>query len=413
MSPIAILDNYGNIQNELATIIPIPKKITMLSDEIIGKILDYVNQIDIINLSSTNKSFGRICQRKLMENIYVCDTPNNNNNTCIQIPKNWYHPIYMNYTIVKPKNFDKLITYTHNINSIEKICFSSSNQSEISNDLFRKMVYRSSNCFVYAIADLFRDEPVCWMTVPQPISNPVLLLDVNNIGDLSRLPVNRIKELTINCCNFQNFNKDIQHLSQNETNLKKLKLIDPPPPPSCFQLDHKPMNISELYLEFKNHRFNRNVLKNFNLRKIKKLNIFNHNNNKLPFEDLSINAQDFECLESINVNFSGTKFLQFIKQLPPNTLKEIRICDSYHKVKYFLDTLLHHNESLISIIICPFHKRGYFIDYINSDKCYFLKSLDVTQFPKLNYIFEKSVMLAVVRQDGLKPKLEPIRFHPN
>lgn len=74
MSPIAILDNYGNIQNELATIIPIPKKITMLSDEIIGKILDYVNQIDIINLSSTNKSFGRICQRKLMENIYVCDT---------------------------------------------------------------------------------------------------------------------------------------------------------------------------------------------------------------------------------------------------------------------------------------------------------------------------------------------------
>ena len=26
----------------------------------------------------------------------------------------------MNYTIVKPKNFDKLITYTHNINSIEK-----------------------------------------------------------------------------------------------------------------------------------------------------------------------------------------------------------------------------------------------------------------------------------------------------
>lgn len=91
MSPIAILDNYGNIQNELATIIPIPKKITMLSDEIIGKILDYVNQIDTINLSSTNKSFGRICQRKLMENIYVCDTPNNNNNnnTCIQIPKNW------------------------------------------------------------------------------------------------------------------------------------------------------------------------------------------------------------------------------------------------------------------------------------------------------------------------------------
>ena len=74
MSPIAILDNYGNIQNELATIIPIPKKITMLSDEIIGKILDYVNQIDIINLSSTNKSFSRICQRKLMENIYVCDT---------------------------------------------------------------------------------------------------------------------------------------------------------------------------------------------------------------------------------------------------------------------------------------------------------------------------------------------------
>ena len=57
----------------------------MLSDEIIG-FLDYVNQIDIINLSSTNKSFGRICQRKLMENIYVCDTPNNNNNnTCIQI----------------------------------------------------------------------------------------------------------------------------------------------------------------------------------------------------------------------------------------------------------------------------------------------------------------------------------------
>lgn len=98
----------------------------------------------------------------------------------------------MNYTIVKPKNFDKLITYTHNINSIEKICFSSSNQSEISNDLFRKMVYRSSNCFVYAIADLFRDEPVCWMTVPQPISNPVLLLDVNNIRDLSELPVNRI-----------------------------------------------------------------------------------------------------------------------------------------------------------------------------------------------------------------------------
>lgn len=91
MSPIAILDNYGNIQNELATIIPIPKKITMLSDEIIGKILDYVNQVDIINLSSTNKSFSRICQRKLMENIYVCDTPNNNNNnnTCIQIPKNW------------------------------------------------------------------------------------------------------------------------------------------------------------------------------------------------------------------------------------------------------------------------------------------------------------------------------------
>ena len=85
MSPIAILDNYGNIQNELA-IIPIPKKITMLSDEIIGKILDYVNQVDIINLSSTNKSFSRICQRKLMENIYVCDT-NSNNNTCIQIPR--------------------------------------------------------------------------------------------------------------------------------------------------------------------------------------------------------------------------------------------------------------------------------------------------------------------------------------
>lgn len=130
--------------------------------------------------------------------------------------------------------------------------------------------------------------------------------------------------MTINCCNFQNFNKDIQHLSQNETNLKKLKLIDPPPPPpppSCFQLDHKPMNISELYLEFKNHRFNKKILKNFNLRKIKKLNIFNHNNNKLPFEDLSINAQDFECLESINVNFSGTKFLQFIKQLPPKYIK--------------------------------------------------------------------------------------------
>ena len=31
----------------------------------------------------------------------------------------------------------------------------------------------------------------------------------------------------------------------------------------------------------------------------------------------------------------------------------------------------------------------------------------------MNYIVEKSVMLAVVRQDGLKPKLEPIRFHPN
>ena len=43
----------------------------------------------------------------------------------------------------------------------------------------------------------------------------------------------------------------------------------------------------------------------------------------------------------------------------------------------------------------------------------FLKSLNVTQFPKLNYIVEKSVMLAVVRQDGLKPKLEPIRFHSN
>ena len=35
-------------------------------------------------------------------------------------PQELVAPIYMNYTIVKPKNFDKLITYTHNINSIEK-----------------------------------------------------------------------------------------------------------------------------------------------------------------------------------------------------------------------------------------------------------------------------------------------------
>ena len=67
------------------------------------------------------------------------------------------------------------------------------------------MVYRSSNCFVYAIADLFRDEPVCWMTVPQPIFKSCDYVDVNNIGDLSRLPVKSNQRINNQLLQFSEF----------------------------------------------------------------------------------------------------------------------------------------------------------------------------------------------------------------
>ncbi|RCK59041.1 hypothetical protein Cantr_07167 [Candida viswanathii] len=370
------------------------KGIFKLPYEILGQILDHVNQMDIINLSYVQRSFRDVCRAKLMERIYVC-----NDDTEFAIPKDWYDGRYSRWTIVCASKFIEMAKTNKNLHLIKRVEFYKVDL--VSVDFLNEFTKKSFECVVTSTFDpefLWQ----IWMSKHQKekLSSSVVLYNdpIHELDD-KQLEVAKYLEL-----NGSTRDKIEQYLSAagEFNNIGAVTLSKPP----AFKLTTK-IRVPVLDLCNRNDTLARDILKNFDLRTIKKLRVTYYQD--LLFETLDSNTGSFESLEHLDVPLSVHEFDTVVKHLPRDSLRFVRVPnilssgDQAENEKSKIVTALKHHTNSLQVILegydCPLQKKGTSKSYINP-----------LEFPELVAVRINDVVMRVERFGDLA-RLVSVQYH--
>ncbi|RCK59549.1 hypothetical protein Cantr_07950 [Candida viswanathii] len=279
------------------------KGISKLPEEIVGKILDYVNQRDILSLSLTHRSFETICRKKLLEKICVVSDDYD-----FFIPKYWYGShVYTSQTVLRLSQFHEVLKHKEYTSFMKNVKFDNDALVSISflDDFIRSNlgceieIRHSGRKLIDWIAN-HKKERLSMLRIVQGLGGKFeenQWAAVHHL-DLSRAPSDVIiKSLLV---------------AQRFNNLKRVTLRNP----SSFKLDRR-VSVAELNLFFDKDATQWDVLNCFELKDVKKLDY------KGKDEALLKKVRGFRALQSFSSSLAVQNWIQFIEQLPSYTLSAL------------------------------------------------------------------------------------------
>ncbi|RCK62349.1 hypothetical protein Cantr_08970 [Candida viswanathii] len=392
----------GTPRNDLS------KGIFKLPEDIVGKVLDYVNQRDILNMCLTHRAFETICRKKLLEKIYVVSDDYD-----FFIPKYWYGShVYTSETVLRLSQFYKALESMGCTSFMKHVKFDK--DSLVSSSFLDDFTRSNPGCeieirhfgikLIDSIANHNNGSP-CKLCIVQGLGGK---FDENRWAAVHRLDLSRAPSEVI-----------IRSLlvSQRFNNLKRVTLRNP----SSFKLDRR-VSVAELNLFFDEDVTQWDVFNYFELKDVKKLDY------KGKDEALLKKVRGFRSLECFSSSLAVQSWIQFIEQLPSYALSAVvvprhalkkmleieekrsrkpssallschegEVCKQWSAI---VDALLRHKDSLRTI------KDGKFKGLARKGVPKLF--LDVTSFPKLETIISDRVVWEVdmTRKDLLWVPIE-------
>ncbi|KAG7661924.1 uncharacterized protein J8A68_004527 [[Candida] subhashii] len=341
-----------------------------------------------------------VCRRKLFKSVYVYD--DNDPKTKINIPKKFYSPFYMKHTIIGSNRFYDFISSVHyDPDLIKRILFV--HDSFISVKTLDCVAKQAPRCAI-RFQDISFDDTKSWLKSHEQNTIDDYHLFGNELEE--SYPLERLSTTT-HLIILQADPGWIERYLPKYANLKSVKIIDPP----SFVLQN-PMNVPELYLKFSNRTLVRDLLKCFNVSRIRQLYICSRDQ-ETYFDTIFSMAGDFNSLRALKVDGTTIEQLwKFVANLRCDSLNEMfyTLSDPTQTIEFtdeIVEALSHHKNSLKIISLSPIEKEVFRVGKLPEST---FAEFDLLSFVSLeNFVVDKQVL--VVDRVPRKPRLVPLEFY--